>query len=85
MYSTAELILGHVKYKSYKKIVYYEMWIIFDNKENFIQLESISNEDKINRVSEICDFLYLDKDMENFNKLDNILKILEIKKNIHSN
>jgi uncharacterized Fe-S cluster-containing protein len=63
--------------------MYYEMWIILENKRNFIQFDT-SDVDKKIRISEICDFLYLEKDMENYNKMNNILKILQIRENIHS-
>jgi hypothetical protein len=83
--SVVEKLLGFNQYSEYRKIVYYEMWIILDGKKEFIQSSSISEAHKKRRISEICDFLYLEKDMENFNKMDNILKILQIKENIHSN
>jgi hypothetical protein len=83
--TAVEKILGRSRYVEYKRIVYYEMWIILENKKEFIQFKSISNLDKKIRISEICDFLYLEKDMENFNKMNSILKILEIKQNINSN
>lgn len=83
--SAVEKILGKSHYIEYRRIVYYEMWIILENKRDFIQFDSISNTDKKIRISEICDFLYLEKDIENFNKMNNILKILEIKEKIRSN
>lgn len=83
--SVVEKLLGKSNYVEYRKIVYYEMWIILENKREFIQFEKVDGEDKKIRVSEILDFLYLEKDMENFNKLNSILKILEIKENISSN
>ena len=83
--SSVEKILGHSQYVEYKRIVYYEMWIILENKRDFIQFSLISDKDKKRRISEICDFLYLEKDMENFNKMNNILKIIQIKENINPN
>jgi hypothetical protein len=81
--SAVEKILGRYQYSEYKRIVYYEMWIILENKRNFIQFDTPDADKKI-RISEICDFLYLEKDMENYNKMNNILKILQIRENIHS-
>jgi hypothetical protein len=83
--SAVEKILGHSQYVEYKRIVYYEMWIILENKRDFIQFNLIPDIDKKRRISEICDFLYLEKDMENFNKMNNILKIIQIKENINPN
>jgi hypothetical protein len=80
--STVEKILGRSNYVEYKRIVYYEMWIILENKRDFIQFNDIPDVDKKIRISEICDFLYLEKDMENFNRMNDILKILQIKENI---
>ena len=80
--SVVEKLLGFNQYSEYRKIVYYEMWIILEGKKEFIQSSYISEVHKKRRISEICDFLYLEKDMENFNKMDNILKILQIKENI---
>ena len=81
--SAVEKILGRYQYTEYKRIVYYEMWIILENKRNFIQFDTPDVDKKI-RISEICDFLYLEKDMENYNNMNNILKILQIRENIHS-
>jgi hypothetical protein len=68
--STVEKILGRYQYAEYKRIVYYEMWIILENKRNFIQFDTPDADKKI-RISEICDFLYLEKDMENYKYLIN--------------
>lgn len=78
-------LLGNSVYRIYKKTIYYEMQIILEHKKDFIQFDSVSPSEKKRRVSEICDFLYLEKDMENFKKMDNILKILQIKEKIYSN
>lgn len=78
-------LLGNSVYRIYKKTIYYEMQIILEHKKDFIQFDSVSPPEKKRRISEICDFLYLEKDMENFKKMDNILKILQIKEKIYSN
>lgn len=82
---TAEKLLGKSRYSEYKKIIYYEMDIILQNKKNFIQSESVTNLEKKKRISEICDFLYMEKDMENFRNLNNILNVLQIKEKIPFN
>jgi hypothetical protein len=78
-------LLGDSVYRIYKKTIYHEMQIILENKKDFIQFDSVSSHEKKRRISEICDFLYLEKDMENFKRIDNILKILQIKEKIYSN
>jgi uncharacterized Fe-S cluster-containing protein len=76
-------LLGNSVYRIYKKTIYYEIQIILEHKKDFIQFDTPDVDKKI-RISEICDFLYLEKDMENYNKMNNILKILQIRENIHS-
>lgn len=80
--SAAKLILGEKEYFEYKKIVYYEAYVILENSREFILAKDISNWNKTRRLSEICDFLYLEKDMENFKKTNSLLKILQIKEKI---
>jgi len=79
--SSVKDLLGESQYIEYKKVIYYEMGIILENKKEFIQC-SIDDSKKRTRVIDICDFLYLEKDMENFDKMELVLKILEIKENI---
>lgn len=83
--SAARLILGDKEYFEYRKIVYYEVHIILENKKEFLLTKDVSNWNKIKRISEICDFLYLEKDMENFKKSNSLLKILQIKEKISVN
>jgi ABC-type multidrug transport system ATPase subunit len=82
MSESAIKLLGNSTYLIYKKTIYYEAFTILENKKEFIRFDSVPNGDKKKRVSEICDFLYLEKDRENFKKMDNILKILQIKEKI---
>ena len=83
--STARLILGDKEYFEYKKIVYYEVHVILENKKEFLLSRDVSNWNKMRRLSESCDFLYLEKDMENFKKVNSLLKILQIKEKISVN
>ena len=77
--------LGNDTYSKYKKIIYFETKVILENKKDFIQFDLVSNTEKERRVREICDFLYLEKDMENFKIMNRILKILQVKEKINSN
>ena len=45
--SAVEKILGRYQYAEYKRIVYYEMWIILENKRNFIQFDTPDVDKKI--------------------------------------
>jgi hypothetical protein len=82
--SVVKELLGESQYIEYKKVIYHEIGIILENKKEFIQYNLIDDSKKRTRIIDICDFLYLEKDMENFNKMESILKILEIKENIES-
>ena len=75
--SAVEKILGRYQYAEYKRIVYYEMWIILENKRNFIQFDTPDVDKKI-RISEICDFLYLENMIS-----QNLLYLIDILANLH--
>jgi hypothetical protein len=83
--SAARRILGESQYFEYRKIVYYETHVILENRKEFISSKDVSNFNKMTRLSDICDFLYLEKDMENFNKVNSLLKILQIKEKVFLN
>jgi hypothetical protein len=71
-------------YLEYKEMIYSEMKIILQNKKEYLNFNGIHISEKRRKVSEICDFLYLENDEENSELMEKLLIILRVKENIFS-
>jgi hypothetical protein len=69
-------------YIEYKRIIYSEMEFILQNKKEYICFDKIQNSEKKRKISEIYDFLYLEKDEENYKKIEDLLIVLKVKENM---
>ena len=69
-------------YLGYKQMVYSEMEFILKNKKEYISFDSIEISEKIRKISELYDFLYLEDDKINCKKIEDLLDILRVRENI---
>jgi hypothetical protein len=69
-------------YLGYKQMVYSEMEFILRNKKEYISFDSIEISEKIRKISELYDFLYLEDDKINCKKIEDLLDILRVRENI---
>ena len=63
-------------------MVYSEMEFILRNKKEYISFDSIEISEKIRKISELYDFLYLEDDKINCKKIEDLLDILRVRENI---
>ena len=63
-------------------MVYSEMEFILKNKKEYISFDSIEISEKIRKISELYDFLYLEDDKINCKKIEDLLDILRVRENI---
>lgn len=63
-------------------MVYSEMEFILKNKKEYISFDSIEISEKIRKISELYDFIYLEDDKINCKKIEDLLDILRVRENI---